>query len=198
MHRQEAQWFHDRIGFCRTEVALAELASRGVQDPQEIAGELLPLTADSLAMIRDLDSGIPGDPLTGMAASEEAALELCRLRQTLEETDGGYLLLPFFAALGPTWTGDGPIVARDLHEENRRLLAEYPEREAYVLRTSGSWGRIRSFQLTPLDSDSVEAVWSRFDTLRVEAFSAWRGEGAPGGGEPSILDHVGGEGLPVP
>jgi hypothetical protein len=201
MDRQQAQWFHDRIGFCRTEVALADLEGRGITDPEGVARELLPLTADSASMVRDYESGIPGDPLTGMSDSEEAALELCRLRQTMEATDGGYLLLPFYAALGPTWTGRGPIVARDLHEENRRLLEEYPDREPFVLRTARSWGRVRSFRLVPLDPDSVEVVWGRYETLRSEAVSQWRGEEAVRAetSEPSsVLDHVGGEYLPVP
>ena len=195
MPRQQTRWFHDRIGFCRTEVVLADLEMRGITDPLEVARELLPLTADSLAMVRDPDSGIPGDPFTGMEETEEAALNLCRQRQTLEEADGGYLMLPFFAVLGPTWTGDGPIVARDLHEGNRRLLAEYPDREAYVLRLARTRGRVRELRLVPLDPDSVEAVWSGFERLKREAVSEWRGDGTgPERGPdnlPSVLDDVG-------
>lgn len=79
------------------------------------------------------------------------------------------MLLPFQALLGPTWTGDGPIVAQDLHEENRRLLQAYPERPAYYLRAVRTRGGVREFTLEPLKADSVERVWSEFDRLRREA-----------------------------
>ncbi len=182
LHRQEAQWFHDRIGFCRTELALAEIEEKGIRDAVEVSRILMPLTADSAAMVRDIGSGIPGDPLTGVERSEEAALELCGLRQGLENTEGGYLQLPFYAELGPTWTGEGPIVARDLHEGTRRLLEAYPEREPYVLRTGRSWGRVRELRMVPLDMDSAQAVWNRFDTLKAEAVARWRGR--EGEGDP--------------
>lgn len=188
--RRDARWFHDRIGFCRMEVALAQLEAWGISDPDRVAEELLPLTADSIAMVRDTLSGIPGDPFTGMGEGEEAALTLCQNRQTLELAAGGYLMLPVYAAMGPTWSGNGPIVARDLHEENRRLLAAYPDREAYVLRPVWMRGMIRGFDLLPLDADSVEAVWSTFERLRQEASVGGGGPESFSGVGPSVLHDV--------
>jgi hypothetical protein len=79
------------------------------------------------------------------------------------------MLLPFAARLGPTWTGEGAIVAHDLHEEDPRLLAAYPDRDAYFLKAVRIRGRVREFALEPLDPDSVARVWGRFEELQREA-----------------------------
>ncbi|MFO8174156.1 MAG: hypothetical protein R6T96_07725 [Longimicrobiales bacterium] len=169
LSRQQARWFYFRVGLCRLDLALAELEDRNVTEPDQVAAALLPLAADSASMVLDPFSGSPGDPYTGLSREDEAALDLCRLRQTLEEAQGGYMLLPFQAMLGPTWTEDGPILAHDLHEENRRLLTAYPERTPYALRPTRVWGRIRHFRLVPLDADSVETVWGTFERLHEQA-----------------------------
>jgi 4-amino-4-deoxy-L-arabinose transferase-like glycosyltransferase len=169
LSRQEAQWLYYRVGLCRLDVALSQLDAAGVRDGGEVMSALRPLAADSALMILDPVAGTPGDPYSGVGENHEATLALCQLRQALEEAHGGYLILTFQAQLGPTWTEDGPIVAQDLHEENRRLLAAYPERPAYVLRPSRMRGRIREFRLDPLKGDSVEAVWAAFEGLQEEA-----------------------------
>jgi hypothetical protein len=120
-------------------------------------------------MVVDEMSGSPGDPFNGLARTDSAAVSLCGLRQYLEEQQGGYMLLPLEARLGPTWTGEGPIVAQDLHEENRRLLEAYPDRPAYYLRAVRLRGRIREFTLEPLKPDSVDRVWGEFRRLQEEA-----------------------------
>lgn len=162
LSRPEAQWFHDRIGLCRIDLALLDLKRRGISDPREIARELRPLAADSTSMVRNPLSGAPGDVFSGMGAADERDVELCRLRQSLQETQGGFLMLPFYAFLGPTWTGDGPILARDLYEENARLLSAHPDREVFVLRQVRGRGRVRALRLEPLRVDSAQAVWSAF------------------------------------
>jgi len=166
--RQEAQWLYYRVGLCRLDVALSRLEAAGVRDGGEVMSALQPLAADSALMILDPVAGTPGDPYSGIREDQEATLAVCRLRQVLEETHGGYLILTFQALLGPTWTGDGPIVAQDLHEENRRLLEAYPEKPAYVLRPSRVRGRVREFRLEPLKTDSVETVWRTFEGLQRE------------------------------
>jgi len=167
--RQEAEWLYYRVGLCELDVALSQLEERGVTAPERVMEELRPLAADSAAMVLDPFSGSPGDPYTGLTEADSAAVSMCALRQHLEEQQGGYMLLTFQALLGPTWTGDGPIVAQDLHEENRRLLAAYPDRTAYRLRPARIRGRIREFALEPLKADSVERVWSEFERLQREA-----------------------------
>ena len=52
------------------------------------------------------------------------------------------------------------------HEENRRLLAAYPDRPAYVLRPARMRGTVREMTLEPLEPDSVERVWSEFERLQ--------------------------------
>ncbi len=165
----EAQWFYRRVGLCKLDVALGQLEERNVTDPAQVVGALRPLASDSAAMVRDYVSGSPGDPFTGLTQADTAAVSLCALRRFLENNQGGYMLMPFQALLGPTWTGDGPIVARDLHEENRRLLQAYPERPAYYLRAVRIRGGIREFTLEPLKADSAERVWREFDLQRGEA-----------------------------
>jgi len=167
--RQEAQWLYYRVGLCTLDVALSQLEARGVTAPDDVMAALRPLAADSAAMVLDPLSGSPGDPYTGLTEADTAAVSLCALRQHLEERQGGYWLLTFQAQLGPTWTGDGPIVAQDLHEENQRLLTSYPDRPAYRLRPNRMRGRIREFALEPLRADSVERVWGEFERLQREA-----------------------------
>lgn len=167
--RQRAQWFHDRMGLCRLDVALADLSRKEVRDPALVEEELLPLTADSASMIRDPRTGAPGDPFTSVENAGESAVALCRMRLSLEQNNGGYLLLPFFAAMGPTWTGDGAIVARDLGEENPRLLESYPARSVYFLKPDRRPGSSGGFQLAPLDADSARAVWIVLDSLAQSA-----------------------------
>jgi hypothetical protein len=169
MTRQEAQWFYYRVGLCKLDVALGQLGARGVTDPADVIAALRPLAADSAAMVLDRVSGSPGDPYTGLTRSDSAAVSLCGLRQYLEQTQGGYMLLPFQALLGPTWTGEGPLVAQDLHEENRRLMDAHPDRAAYALRPVRIRGRIREFVLEPLRADSVERVWGELERLQREA-----------------------------
>ena len=79
------------------------------------------------------------------------------------------MLLPFQALLGPTWLEDGPIVAHDLHEENRRLLEAYPDRPAYTLQPVRMRRGVREFTLVPLQADSVARVWGEFQRLQGEA-----------------------------
>jgi hypothetical protein len=165
LSRQRAQWFHDRIGLCRLDVALSDMKRRDISERELVEQELLPLTADSASMVRDPRTGAPGDPFTGIQRAGETAATLCRMRLSIEQTNGGYLQLPFYAALGPTWTGDGPIVARDLAEENPRLLSAFPGRNVYVLRPIRLPGRIRRFQLAPLNADSAQSVWTVLDSL---------------------------------
>lgn len=169
MTRPEAQWFYYRVGLCKLDVALGQLEERNVTDPAEVVAALRPLAADSASMVLDPMSGSPGDPFTGLTQADTAAVSLCALRRYLEEQQGGYMLLPFQALLGPTWSEDGPIVAQDLHEENRRLLKAYPDRPAYYLKPVRIRGAIREFTLAPLEADSVERVWNEFDRLRREA-----------------------------
>ncbi len=170
--RREAQWFHERIGLCRLDLALSELERQEVTDPRDVARRLLPLTADSALMVVDPVTGEPGDPYAGLDPGDEKAITFCRLRQSVEAENGGYLMIPFFAFLGATWTGEGPILARDLHEQNPRLLAAYPDREAYFLQTVRGRGTVRHFALTPLRPDSTQAFWAALDSLQSEASRA--------------------------
>jgi 4-amino-4-deoxy-L-arabinose transferase-like glycosyltransferase len=167
--RQEAQWLYYRVGLCKLDVALSHLQADGVTDPAQVMAALRPLAADSAKMVLDPYSGSPGDPYTGLSDADTAAVSLCGVRQYLEEQQGGYMILTVQAQRGPTWTGDGPIVAQDLHEENRRLLAAYPERQAYRLRPVRMRGTVRELTLEPLKPDSVERVWSEFERLQREA-----------------------------
>jgi 4-amino-4-deoxy-L-arabinose transferase-like glycosyltransferase len=191
LSRREAQWLYYRVGLCRLDVALSQLEAAGVRDGGEVMSALRPLAADSALMILDPVAGTPGDPYSGVGEDDEATLAVCRLRQVLEEAHGGYLILTFQAHLGPTWTGDGPIVAQDLHEENRRLLAAYPERPAYVLRPLRVRGRVREFRLDPLKTDSVEVVWRTFQGLQ-KGVSGWGGalREPPGPSGPSASPGV--------
>lgn len=170
--RREARWFHDRIGLCRLDLALSEFDRHNITDPRDVARHLLPLTADSTLMVVDPFSGEPGDPYAGLDPGDEEAITFCRLRQSVEAEKGGYLMLPFFALLGPTWTGEGPILARDLHEENPRLLSAFPDRDAYYLRPVRGLGTVRRFTLTPLRPDSTQAFWNALDSLQLEASRA--------------------------
>jgi hypothetical protein len=120
-------------------------------------------------MVLDPYSGSPGDPYTGLTEADTAAVSLCGVRQYMEEQQGGYMILTVQAQRGPTWTGDGPIVAQDLHEENRRLLAAYPDRPAYWLRPVRLRGTVREFTLEPLKPDSLERVWGELERLQREA-----------------------------
>jgi hypothetical protein len=169
MTRQQAQWFYYRVGLCKLDIALSQLQDRGVTAPGQVVEALRPLAADSAAMVLDRISGSPGDPLTGLTRSDSAAVSLCGLRRYLEEVQGGYMLLPFQALLGPTWTGEGPLLAHDLHEENRRLLEAHADRPAYALRPVRIRGTIREFVLEPLEVDSAARVWSEFERLQREA-----------------------------
>ncbi len=180
MPRLQAQWLTDRISLCRLELALASLEREGVTDPAAVAARLVPLAADSASMARDPLSGAPGDPYAGLDREEAEAASLCHLRQALEGEHTGFLLLPLLARLGPTWTGDGPIVARDLQEGNRRILLAYPDREVFFLRPLRLRGTVRQLGLEPLRVDSAEAVWRALDSLKAEAAARWeQGAGGP-------------------
>jgi 4-amino-4-deoxy-L-arabinose transferase-like glycosyltransferase len=182
--RQEAQWLYYRVGLCRLDLALSRLQIDGVSDPAQVMAELRPLAADSAKMVLDPYSGSPGDPYTGLTEADTAAVSVCGVRQYLEEQQGGYMLLTVQAQRGPTWTGEGPIVAQDLHEENRRLLAAYPDRPAYVLRPVRMRGTVRELTLEPLEPDSVERVWSELERLQRKASVL---PGRPGASAPAEL-----------
>lgn len=168
--RKEAEWVQHRVGLCKLDLALSQLEERGVSGRgDEVMALLRPLAADSAGMVVDRNTGSPGDPYNGLTMADTAAVSLCGLRQYLEQAQGGHMLLSFQALLGPTWTGDGPIVAHDLHEENVRLLEAYPERTAYFLRPVRIRGGVREFNLEPLKADSVERVWGEFRRLQREA-----------------------------
>jgi 4-amino-4-deoxy-L-arabinose transferase-like glycosyltransferase len=167
--RQEAQWLYYRVGLCKLDLALSRLQADGVTDPAEVMAALRPLAADSAKMVLDTYSGSPGDPYTGFTEADTAAVSLCGVRQYLEERQGGYMILTVQAQRGPTWTGEGPIVAQDLHEENRRLLAAHPDRPAYYLRPVRMRGTVREMTLEPLKPDSVERVWGELERLQREA-----------------------------
>ncbi len=167
--RQEAQWLYYRVGLCKLDLALSRLQADGVTEPRQVLAALRPLAADSAKMVLDTYSGSPGDPYTGLTEADTAAVSLCGVRQYLEERQGGYMLLTVQAQRGPTWTGDGPIVAQDLHEENRRLLAAHPDRPAYFLRPVRMRGTVREMTLEPLKPDSVERVWGELERLQRSA-----------------------------
>ncbi len=167
--RQEAQWLYYRVGLCKLDLALSRLQADGVTEPARVMAALRPLAADSAAMVLNPYSGSPGDPYTGLTEADTAAVSLCGVRQYLEEQQGGYMILTVQAQRGSTWSGDGPIVAQDLHEENRRLLAAYPERRAYWLRPVRVRGTVREMTLEPLKPDSVERVWSELERLQRRA-----------------------------
>lgn len=167
--RQEAQWLYYRVGLCKLDVALSKLQTDGVTEPDRVMAALRPLAADSASMVLDHATGSPGDPFTGLTRADTATVGVCGLRQYLEERQGGYMLLALQARLGPTWTGDGPIVAQDLHEENRRLMDAHPERPAYFLKAVRIRGGVREFVLEPLKADSVGRVWDEFRRLQSEA-----------------------------
>lgn len=168
--RQEAEWIQHRVGLCKLDVALSRLEERGVSGRgEEVMALLRPLAADSAGMVVDRLTGSPGDPFNGLTTADTAAVSLCGLRQYLEQAQGAHTLLSFQAMVGPTWTGDGPIVAHDLHEENARLLAAHPERPAYWLKPVRLRGRVTEFALEPLRADSVERVWGEFRRLQRQA-----------------------------
>lgn len=170
MSRQQAEWFYRRVGLCKLDVALSDVEARGLTEPDAIVATLMPLAADSVHMVPDRTAGTPGHPYAGITRADGPAVTLCRAREEAVEARGGYLLLPFAAQVGPTWLEDGPIVAHDLHEENRRLLAAHPGRDAYWLRTLRVRADgVREFALEPLDADSVAADWTRLERLQREA-----------------------------
>jgi len=169
MPRQQAEWFYYRVGLCKLDVALAQLEDRHVTDPDSVVAALRPLAADSASMVIDRLAGTPGDPYTGLGEDHQAARALCELRQSLEKDQGGYMLLPFAAQLGPTWTGAGAIVAHDLQEEDRRLIDAHPDRAVYFLKAVRLRGGVREFALEPLQPDSAQRVWGRFEELEKAA-----------------------------
>lgn len=150
---RQAQWSYERSDICRLDFALSQLESRRDRTPRSTLRAIEPLTRDSARLVASTLS-----PDTTQRMMEGADYPpACRARADFERL-GTWSLLPFQAAQEPR----GALFARDLHEHNRLLLEQYPDRPVFVVRPGPTGGLSRP-KLVPLDLDSARAVWTLWD-----------------------------------
>ena len=122
------RWFYDRVGLCRYEVVLADLEA-GITDPLVVArGDPAPHRGSWPWCT------IPTpDPRRSFTGTEETETAVTLAARPPGRAARGLLILPVSAAgthvdWGRPPRGPGPP------RRERRLLAEYPDRDAYILR----------------------------------------------------------------
>jgi hypothetical protein len=149
--RPQAERLYARVDACLLEQGLERLERQGIRG-QAAADAFAPLMRDSLrVMPSTLSPDVSERMLPGARYTPRC------LQRITDDRRGFTLLTPLFLA-----GSDGTLYARDLHERDTLLLAEYPMRSVWLLR--------------PADSSSGAAP--RFERLdRDSIFAAARGGG---------------------
>jgi hypothetical protein len=167
--RWEAAHVIERMGLCRLELAVSWLEREEVAEGSDARWRIQGLLGAEAPIIPPPPRGAPLDPFVDLGFAEGRVPPICLSRFEAEQLAGGYGLIPFYARLGPAWTGEGPILAQDLHEHNPRLLAAHPHRPVFRLAEAGRRGRVQEFRLVPLDADSAWAAWDASRELKEQA-----------------------------
>ncbi len=147
--RSETEKIYRVADACALEERIETLEASGDRDTAALE-RLQPLMADSLRVrpspfsVDTTERYLPGATYTPRCAARIA-----------EDRDGFTLLPPLLLE-----HGGGNIYARDLHERNRWLAEQYPDRPLYLLRPpTAAEGEEPRFY--PLSRDSVLAAWDR-------------------------------------
>ena len=147
MTLSEAERFYRYVDSCVLEQALTQVEGTTLRGPQAVAA-MRPLLADSARVQKTPYS--PDHTERYVVGTVYGAK--CRQR-IMQDREGFTFATPLLLARGA-----GNIYARDLHEHNAVLLAEYPDRPVYLLRPPTS----RETELPrfyPLSRDSLLKAW---------------------------------------
>jgi hypothetical protein len=145
--RSETEGIYRTVDTCRLDFAVTRLEQSGLRGSAALAA-LLPLTADSSRLI---ESELSPDGTERVLPGSTYG-PTCQ--QRILEDRAGYSFLPPILAR----EDDSNVYARDLHARDTLLLAMYPGRPVYVMRTESS-GVGAPLVLEPLNVDSARAAW---------------------------------------
>ncbi|MCA9737955.1 MAG: hypothetical protein KC645_10065 [Gemmatimonadetes bacterium] len=149
---KDAQWLFERADLCRLDHGITQLEHAPGGGPADPFAVLLPLADDSLRLGPSTLSADTTQRMLRGATYPPACVARARF-----ERSGTLSLLPFLAS----WEPDGPLFVRDLHERDRVLIADHPDRRFLVARPSGA--SPHGFTLSPLDFDSAGVVWASWE-----------------------------------
>jgi hypothetical protein len=145
--RSETEGIYRTVDSCILDEAVSRLERREIRGEAALRA-LLPLTSDSSRLVRsELSPDRTERVLPGATYGST-----CQ-RRILEDRAGYSFLTPILARAPAT-----NIYARDLHARDTLLLALYPGRRVYLLRTESS-GVGAPLVLEPLNVDSARAAW---------------------------------------
>jgi hypothetical protein len=146
--RAKGESIYRGVDACHLEVELAALERDGVRGEAAEARFAQLLARDSAFVIK---STLTPDPTERMRVDVQYA-PVCM--QRIAEDREGFL---HYAPLRLVTTG-GNIYARDLHERDSLLLAQFPSRPVYLLKRQGT--RVdAALEYVPLRRDSLMASW---------------------------------------
>jgi hypothetical protein len=140
--RAQTERLYTHVDACLLEQGLERLEQQGVRG-QAAADAFAPLMRDSLRLV----------PSTLSPDASERVLPGARytsrcLQRITDDRRGFTLLTPLLLA-----GEDGTVYARDLHERDTLLLAEYADREVWLLRPADSVsGAVPRFERVERDS----------------------------------------------
>ena len=140
--RAQTERLYARVDACLLEQGLERLERQGVRG-QAAADAFAPLMRDSLRLVPStLSPDVSERVLPG------ARYPVRCLQRITDDQRGFTLLTPLLLA-----GSDGTVYARDLHERDTLLLAEYPDRDVYLLRPADSVsGSVPQFERVSRDS----------------------------------------------
>jgi hypothetical protein len=147
MTLSEAERFYRYVDTCVLDQAVTHVEETSLRGPAAVAA-LRPLLRDSARVEKTpvspdhTERYVPGTPYPQ------------KCRQRIEEDRAGFTFAtPLLLARDA-----GNVYARDLHERNAVLLAEYPDRPVFLLRPPTS-RETEVPQFYPLSRDSLLKVW---------------------------------------
>jgi hypothetical protein len=146
--RPRTESIYRGVDACNLELEIASLDREGVRGRDAEARLAVLLARDSSVVVK---STLTPDPTERMRSDVQYA-PVCLRR--IEDDRAGFL---HYAPLRLMTTG-GNIYARDLHARDSLLLAQYPERRAFLLKRAGTRVDDRLVYIR-LDRDSLYAAW---------------------------------------
>jgi len=146
--RSETELLYGKVDACALESRIGTLEQQGTRGDAAFAA-LAPLLADSSRIVKS-----PFSPDVTERYLEGSRYTPVCIQRVTEDRVGFTLLAPL---LYKEWGSN--VYARDMHDRNRALMRQYPNRRVYLLRPPNNDTGSQP-ELVPLRQDSVITAWS--------------------------------------